>query len=90
MFLRQKNIVISENYTIKTSNSRQEVLKMVSEYSPAGIIGLGLVTSIMFLEVVLRDRSDDFVEVLPGFKLKWTQALANNEVGVPIIVKEAL
>ena len=36
-----KNVVISEQYTLKTSNSREGILKMVFEFSPAGIIGAG-------------------------------------------------
>ena len=43
---------------------------MVSEFSPAGIISLGLSVSTILLEIVLGDRPDDFVDVLPGFKLK--------------------
>ena len=34
-----KNVVISGEYTLKTSNSREGIIKMVSEFSPAGIIG---------------------------------------------------
>ena len=64
------------------------VLKMVSEFSPAGIIVLGLPTSTILLEILLGDRPDNFVEVLLGFKLKWTQAHANKDVGVYIIVQE--
>ena len=61
---------------------------MVSEVSPAGIIGPGLTTSTILLEIVLGGRPDDFVEVIPGFKLKWTRAHANKDVGVHIIVQE--
>ena len=61
---------------------------MVSEFSPAGIIGSGLPTSTILLEIFLGDRPDNFVDVLPGFKLKWTQAHANKIVGVHIIVQE--
>ena len=43
---------------------------MVSEFPPAGIIGLGLSVSTILLEIVLGDGPDDFVDVLPGFKLK--------------------
>ena len=71
-----KNVVISEQYTLKTSNSREGILKMVSEFSPAGIIGEGIPTSTILLEVILGDPPDDFVEVLPGFKLKWTSVHA--------------
>ena len=49
---------------------------MVSEFPPAGIIGLGLSVSTIILEIVLRDRSADFVDVLPGIKLKWPQKYA--------------
>ena len=34
-------MVISEQYTLKTSNSREGILNIVSELSPAGIIGAG-------------------------------------------------
>ena len=61
---------------------------MVSEFSPAGIIGLGLTSSTILLEIFLGDRPDDFVDVLPGFKLKWPQKHANQNIGVRILVKE--
>ena len=78
-----KNVVISEQYTLITSNSREGILKMVSEFSPAGIIGAGKEpTSAILLEVILGDPPDDFVEVLPGFKLKWTSANAQKERGL--------
>ena len=76
-----ENVVVSERYTLKTSNSRPGVLKMVSEFAPAGIIGVGLPTATILLELVLGDRPDDFVDVLPGFTLNWTQAHTNKEVG---------
>ena len=82
-FPKTKNIVITE-----TSNSRRGILKMVSEIFPLGIIGLGSLTSTILLEIVLGDRPDNFVEVLPGFKLKWGQAHANKELGVHVIVRE--
>ena len=34
-----KNVVISEQYTLNTSNSREKILKMISEFPPPGIIG---------------------------------------------------
>ena len=61
---------------------------MVSEFRPAGIIGLGLSVSTILLEIDLGDRPDDFVDVLPGFKLKWPQKYANQGVGIRIIVQE--
>ena len=76
-----KNVVVSERYTLKTSNNRQGVLKMVSEFAPAWIIGVGLPTSTILLELFLGDRPDDFVDILSGFTLKWTQAHVNKEVG---------
>ena len=85
---KTKNIVISESYTLKTNNAQQGVLRIVSKFSPAGIIGLGLVTSTILLEMVLGDRPNDFVEVMPRFKLKWTLAHANRDVGVHIIAQE--
>ena len=83
-----KNVVISEQYTLKTSNSREGILKMVSEFSPAGIIGAGIPTSTILLEVILGDPPDDFVEVLPGFKLKWAGAHAQKELGAFIKARE--
>ena len=85
---KTQNIVISESYTLKTNNARQGVLRIVSKFSPAGIIGLGLVTSTILLEMVIGDRPDDFVEVMPGFKFKLTRAHANRDVGFIIIVQE--
>ena len=82
-----KNVVISEQYTLKTSNGREGILKMVSEFSPAGIIGEGIPTSIL-PEVVLGDPPDGFVEVLAGFKLKWTSAHAQKELGAFIKARE--
>ena len=61
---------------------------MVTEFPPAGIIGLGLSVSTILLEIVLGDGPDDFVDVLPGFKLKWPQKYANQVVGIRIIVQE--
>ena len=83
-----KNVVVSKGYTLKTSNSRPGILKMVSEFAPAGIIDVGLPTSTILLELVLGDRPDDFVDVLPVFTLKWTQAQVNKEVGAYIRVQE--
>ena len=60
---------------------------MVSEFPPAGIIGLGLSVSTILLEIVLGDRPD-FVDVLPGLKLKWPQKHANQGVGIHVIVHE--
>ena len=78
-----KNLVISEHYTLKTSNSREGIQKMVSEFSPAGIIGAGKEPiSTILLKVILGDPPDGFVEVLPGFKLKWTSAHAQKERGL--------
>ena len=62
--------------------------EMVSEFFPAVIIGFGLSVSTILLEIVLGDRPDDFVDVLPGFKLKWPQKYANQMVGILVIVQE--
>lgn len=43
---------------------------------------MGLPTSTILLEIFLGDRPDDFVDVLPGFKLKWTQGHAYKAAGV--------
>ena len=61
---------------------------MVSEFPQAGIIGLGLSVSTILLEIVLGDGPDDFVDILPGFKLKRPQKYANQGVGIRIIVQE--
>ena len=44
--------------------------------------------STILLEIVLGDRPDDFVDVIPGLKLKWPQKLANQVVGIHVIVQE--
>ena len=62
---------------------------MVSEFPPAGIIGPGLSLSTILLEIVLGDRPDDFVDVIPGLKLKWQKKnRANQGVGICVIVQE--
>ena len=61
---------------------------MVSKFPPAGIIGLGLSVSTILLEIVLGDRPEYFVDVLPGLKLKWPQKHANKGVGIHIVVQE--
>ena len=61
---------------------------MVSEFSPAGIIGLGLSVSTILLEIVLGDGPDGFVDVLSGFKLKWPQKYANKRFGIRVIIQE--
>ena len=57
---------------LKTGNGKRGSLK-ASEFPPAGIVGLALSLSTVLLEIVLGDGPDDFVDVLPGFKLKWPQ-----------------
>ncbi|MEW8187108.1 MAG: hypothetical protein AB2794_19145 [Candidatus Thiodiazotropha endolucinida] len=87
-----RNIIVSKapgpSYVLKTGNGKRGSLKMVSEFPPAGIVGLGLSVSTILLEIVLGDGPDDFVDVLPGFKLKWPQKYANQGVGISIIVQE--
>ena len=61
---------------------------MVSEFPPVGTIGLGLSVTKILLEIVLGDGPDNFVDVLPGFKLKWPQKYTNQGVGIRIIVQE--
>ena len=72
------------------NSDKRGSLKMVSESPPppAGIIGLGLPVSTILLEIVLGDGPDDFVDVLPGCKLKWPQKYANHGVRNSIILKE--
>ena len=87
-----KNVVVQEapgrSYVLKTGNGKRGSLKMVSEFPPAGIFGLGLPVSTILLEIVLGERPDDFVDVLPGFKLKWPQKHANQVVGIHVIIQE--
>ncbi|MEW8317035.1 MAG: hypothetical protein AB2691_00740 [Candidatus Thiodiazotropha sp.] len=88
-----RNVIIAEapdrfSYLLKTGNNRQGALKMVSEFPPAGIIGLGLSLSTIVFKIFLGDRPDDFVDVLPGFKLKWPQKHSNKDLGVYTLVKE--
>ena len=70
-----RNIIVSkapdQSYVLKSGNGKRGSLKMVSEFPPEGIIGLGLSMSTILLEIVLGDGPDGFVDVLPGFKLKW-------------------
>ena len=61
---------------------------MVSEFPQAEIIGLELSVSTILLEIVLGDRPDDLVDVLPGLKLKWPQKHATQGVGIHVIVQE--
>ena len=59
----------------------------LGQFPPADIIGPGLSLSTILLEIFLGDRPDDFVDVLPGLKLKWQQKRANQEVGIRVIVQ---
>ena len=84
-----KNVVISEQYTLKKSNRQEGILKVVSEFSPVGIIGAGKEpTSTILLKVILGDPPEDFVKVLPDFKLKWTRAHVQKEFLAFIRVRE--
>ena len=67
-----KNVVVQgapgrSSYVLKTGNGKRGGLKMVSEFPHAGIIGLQLLVSTIFLEIVLGERPDDFVNVLWQF-----------------------
>ena len=53
---------------------------MGAEFPTPGIVGLGLSVSTILLEIVLGDGPDDFVDVLPAFKLKWPHKYANQGV----------
>ena len=77
--------MLKQSYVLKTGDDKQGSLKMVSEFSPAGIIGLGLSVSTILLEIVFGDRHNDFVDVLPGLKFKWPQKHANQGVGIHVI-----
>ena len=58
-------------------------MKIVSKFSPAGIVGTGKEpTSTILLEVILGDQPDDLVEVLPGFKLVDQRACAKRTWGL--------
>ena len=52
-----------QSYILKTGNDKMGSLKIVSDFPPAGIIGLGLSVSMILLEIVFGDRPDDFVAV---------------------------
>ena len=49
---------------------------------------MGLSVSTILLEIVLGDGPDNFVDVLPGFKLKWPQKYTNQGVRIRIIVQQ--
>ena len=87
-----RNIIVSKapgpSYVLKSGNGKRGSLKIVSEFPPAEIVGLGLSVSTILLEIVLGDWLDDFVDVLLGFKLKWPHKYANQGVGISIIVQE--
>ena len=91
-----RNIVVSKapdaalaaRYILKTGKGKRGSLKMVSEFPPAGTIGLGLSVSTILLEIVLGEGPDDFADILPGFKLKWPEKYANEGIGIRIIVQE--
>ena len=74
-----RNIIVSKapgpSYVLKTGNGKRGSLKMVSEFPPGGIVGLGLSVSTILLEIVFGDGPDDFADVLPGFKLKWPEKI---------------
>ena len=62
-----KNVVVQgeplrSSYVLKIGNGKPGSLKMVSEFPPAGIIGMQLLVSTIFLEIVLGERHDDFVK----------------------------
>ena len=60
---------------------------MVSEF-PQRNHRLGLSVSTILLVIVLGNGPDDFVDVLPGYKLKWPQNYANQGLGIHIIVQK--
>ena len=76
-----RNIIVSKapdkSYVLKIGNGERWSLQ-----TQAGIIGLGLSMSTTLLEIVLGDGPYDFVDVFPGFKLKWPQIYANQGVGI--------
>ena len=87
-----RNIVVclatDQSYVQKAGNDKRRSLKIVSEFPPAGIIGLGLSVSTILPEIVPGNRLDGFVDVLPGLKLKSPQKHANQVIGIHIIVQE--
>ena len=92
-FIPETRIIIvskapGPSYVLKAGNGKRGSLKMVVEFPPAGIAGLGLSVLTILLEIVLGDGPDDFVDVLLGFKLKWPQKCANRGVVISIIVQE--
>lgn len=44
----------------------------------------------MSLELLFGDGPDDYVDVLPDFKLKWPKQHVNENIGIQIIAKERL
>lgn len=63
---KTKNAVFAEtkdklDKMLKSSNNRQAILKMVSEFSPGWIIGLELSLSFILLQLFIKDRPDDFL-----------------------------
>ena len=90
-----RNIVVSEapdqSYVLKTGDGKRRSITIISKFplpsSPRrGIIGLGLLVSTIFLEIIFGERPDDFAYVLPGLRLKWPQKHANQGVGIYVIV----
>ena len=53
---------------------------MCCDRQPGDPWGVGLASSTILLAIFLGDRPEDFVDVLPGFKLKWSQTHANEKM----------
>ena len=84
-----RNIIVlkapDQSYVLKTGNGKRGSFQMVSEFPPAGFICLGLSVSTILLEIVLGDGPDDFVDVLPCFKLKWPQKIRKPRGLLPVL-----
>ena len=90
-----KNLIVVQDpdkrrYMLKKKGNNPGTLRIHSEFNPPGIIGLGVLSSTILLEIILRDRPDDFIEAIhvPCFKLKWPQTHDNKKVQIYILVKE--
>ena len=85
-----RNIVVSEapdqSYVLKTGNGKRGVLRW-SPNSPSGNRRFRVIC-VDLLQIVLGDMPDDFVDVLPGLKLKWQRKHANQRVRIRVIDQE--
>ena len=72
----------------KQATANMGVLRWSPISPPEKIIGMQLLVSTIFLEIVLGERPDNFVEVLPSFKLKWPQTHVSQGAGIRVIIQK--